>query len=79
MEFNIHLDQSGIDTTGIERQLHGIDPAGIVDLDPSGRLLRISTVLSDLELAAFMRASGHPLGTSQIERLPSTCCGGCGG
>ena len=79
MEFNVRLDSAEADPARIEQHLLDIDPAGIVDFDPASRVLRLSASLSELEIAAFLRASGHPVELSRIERLPSVCCGGCGG
>lgn len=79
MEFNIRLDAAEPDLAGIEQHLQGMDPAGLVDFDSASGMLRVSTTLSELEIAAFLRASGHAVDALKIERQPSTCCGGCGG
>lgn len=79
MEFNIRLGSADVDAAALARDLQDIDPAGIADFDPASGVLRISASLSDLELSALLLASGHPLDPSRIERLPSVCCGGCGG
>jgi len=74
-----------IDTVGrvepaaIERLLHAIDAAAMVDADARAGGLRISTVVGADELSALLRDAGCTLGLGGIVRLPSDCCGGCGG
>ena len=55
-----------------------LDPAALVDVDRNGRL-RISTVLPDAEVLVALIQAGVCVSASDVERLPSECCGGCGG
>lgn len=72
-----------IDTRGsaeaatVERLLHAIDPAALVDADAGA--LRVSTIASANELAGVLREAGASIGLGGIARVPSECCGGCGG
>ena len=36
-------------------------------------------MVMDIELVFIMEQAGHPIRLTQIERIPSGCCGGCGG
>jgi len=55
-----------------------LDPAALVDVDRSGRL-RISTVLPFAELLLALGQAGARVAPQDLERVPSECCGGCGG
>jgi hypothetical protein len=55
-----------------------LDPASVVDLDPAG-LLRIATVIDEAAISATLVALGLPVQARDVNRLPSECCGGCGG
>jgi hypothetical protein len=63
----------------LERALLTLDPAALVDLDASGRTIRMATVLTRPELLACLDAAGLPADPSRLRQLPSTCCGGCSG
>ena len=62
----------------ITGRLVDLDPAALVDIDASGRL-RISTLLADAEVLLALGLAGLAVAASDIERVPSQCCGGCGG
>ena len=62
----------------IADRLNALDPAALVDVDTAGRL-RISTLLPDAELLLALGLAGLLVAPCDVERLPSECCGGCGG
>ena len=67
---------SSIDS--IAGRLNDLDPSALVDVDTAGRL-RISTLLPDAELLLALVLNGVLVATCDLERVPSECCGGCGG
>ncbi len=79
MEYVIRLDVATPDLERIVQSLREIDPASVVDADPLNRALRLSATMLDRELLAALAQAGYPARPEQIERLPSSCCGGCGG
>lgn len=81
MQFDIHLEAGAprVDLAAVEQRLLALDPAGILDLDEAAGTLRVSTCLSEDELAALLAQAGQVLRPDRIRRLPSVCCGGCGG
>ncbi|MBS0225673.1 MAG: hypothetical protein JSS25_04950 [Proteobacteria bacterium] len=78
MEFSLPLIGQAPDLIEIERALTAADPAALLDLSGDG-MLRISTVASDREVIACLHAAGIPAREDELLRLPSVCCGGCGG
>lgn len=62
----------------IADRLNHLDPSALVDVDTAGRL-RISTLLPDAELLLALGLAGLLVAPCDVERLPSECCGGCGG
>jgi hypothetical protein len=62
----------------VATRLEALDPAALVDVDRAGRL-RISTVLPDAEVLVALCQAGLHVAPFELERLPSECCGGCGG
>ncbi len=79
MQFNIPLFAAAVDSAVVEARLRTLDPAALVDTDGRGEALRISTSLSEREIASLLAEAGHAVDPSQIAREPSVCCGGCGG
>ena len=79
MQFNVLLTQPNVDVNAVERLLQQMDPSGLVDMDQRNLRLRISTYVSGAELIALMAQAGTPIRASQVEQVPSVCCGGCGG
>lgn len=79
MEFALRTTGSAPDLAAIEREIAAFDPAVLLDVDASGRTVRISTSASDGELLACLRRAGLAVTTDDVTRLPSVCCGGCGG
>lgn len=67
---------AGIDA--IADRLSDRDPSALVDVDSAGRL-RISTLLPDAEVLLALGLAGLMVAPADLERLPSECCGGCGG
>lgn len=79
MQFNIFLQVPHIDIAAIETALQDLDPAGLLDLDQDGKTLRVSTSVTQNELATVLGKAGYSTPLDQIEQVPSVCCGGCGG
>jgi hypothetical protein len=67
------------DIAAIEKIVYGLDPAAVVDLETRASQLRISSLATDAELIACLREAGIAVATDALVRLPSQCCGGCGG
>ena len=67
------------DLLSIDWAISDVDPAAVSDLDPAGRVLRVSTVMGGVELVAILNQAGHAVSLEQLELVPSECCGGCGG
>ena len=63
---------------GIADRLNDLDPSALVDVDTAGRL-RISTLLPDAEVLLALGLAGLMVAPADLERVPSECCGGCGG
>lgn len=79
MEFQITLAGHRPDLAAISQGLAAADPASVVDQDPSGEHLRVATALDEFGLLMALRGAGWPLEATQVRRLASNCCGGCGG
>lgn len=79
MEFQITLGQHGPDLAAIQRILVAADPAAVMDQDPAGGQLRVATVLDGQALLMALHRAGWPVDPSQLQPVPSNCCGGCGG
>ncbi len=81
MEFHIKLigPAAGLDLEAIAHAVGTVDPSALVDIDPSGRILRVATSIDAAELAALMAQAGYPVAPDQVTQLPSICCGGCSG
>lgn len=67
------------DLATIEQALAMYDPSALVDYDASHGSLRISTVATEPELLASLRGAGIAAAAERLQRVPSQCCGGCGG
>ncbi len=79
MEYKVYTNGARPDIDGIKRMIVEADPAALVDTDRWGQVLRVSTVLDDGELLTLVNQAGCAAKPQQIERVPSVCCGGCGG
>ncbi len=79
MEFHIDLCGAvpGLDV--LDDALRCADPSALVDIDPGGNVLRISTSIGAAQLATLVRQAGLPVSVDQVRQLPSICCGGCSG
>lgn len=78
MQYRISATNGVVSLDSISDRLGQLDPAASVDVDPSGRL-RIATVLSDAEVLLALGLAGVLAAPMDLERMPSECCGGCGG
>jgi hypothetical protein len=63
----------------LERLLHRLDPAALVDRDPLTGELRVSSFVGADTLREVLLAAGIVTAPHEVARLPSECCGGCGG
>ncbi len=79
MQFTVKLTGTAPDTDAIEHALREVDPSAVVDVDPTGDTLRIAANLDSETLSLLISDGGHPVALADLERVPSTCCGGCGG
>ncbi|WP_162314383.1 hypothetical protein [Pseudoxanthomonas yeongjuensis] len=65
--------------TAIERAIVELDPAAMLDFDARASMVRISSVATETELLDCLQQAGVGAAAGQFVRLPSECCGGCGG
>jgi len=78
MEFTVTVDAPpAANLARIDEALRELDPAALVDAAPNG--LRIAGTFDIPTLMAALRTAGFDVPERNIERLPSVCCGGCGG
>jgi hypothetical protein len=67
------------DMAAIERAIVELDPAAMLDFDARASMVRISSVATETELLDCLQQAGVGAAAGQFVRLPSECCGGCGG
>ena len=79
MEFHVTMSEWSSDVSDIETAIREIDPSAQVDLDSSGRTLRVAAAVGASELVQLINGAGHPVTLQQVAQVPSTCCGGCSG
>ena len=79
MEYQIRLAGPKPDMATLQGALLALDPAAMMAIDTSGRLMRVATVLTSSELGELFARNGLVLPAGALEPLPSVCCGGCGG
>ncbi len=79
MEFHVRFENDLPELEAVEHMLRELDPSAVVDLDPSGGLLRVSTWLEARQLSDTFARVGHAVQLAQIVALPSVCCGSCSG
>jgi hypothetical protein len=79
MQFVLHTSNQTSDLSAVENAIADLDPSVLLDTDVSGRVVRISTVLTEDELLACLRQAGVEPVPDDLERQASVCCGGCGG
>lgn len=79
MQYEISRAAGLPDAAAFESLLRAVDAAALVDRDPASGALRVSSVVAAAELSELLGRAGYELPATQITRLPSQCCGGCGG
>lgn len=79
MEFSLRIAGPAPDLAAVAHELGAVDPSVLIDLAASGQAVRISTMATEQELLDCLRAAGVNATVDDIARLPSVCCGGCGG
>ena len=79
MQYMVHDPDAPSRLASIEAALVMEDPTALVDLAAGGRTLRIATLLPEAALLGILLQTGGPLAATRVERVPSECCGGCGG
>ena len=79
MEFHIKLDAVPADADIVREAIQAIDPAALVDIDPSGQSLRVAAAVDAGELLSVIRQAGYAVDADRVSQVPSVCCGGCGG
>lgn len=79
MQSTIRITGLPPDVGAIEKALRAVDPSALVDIDSTGRTLRIAASIDAVQLLGVMKEAGYPVKEDQLERAPSECCGGCGG
>ena len=79
MQFTFDVAAPNPDISVLECTLLDLDPAALLDLDGSGRQVRISTVLRKAEVLACLQQAGLAPDPDRLRQLPSQCCGGCSG
>lgn len=79
MEFHIAITGSSPDLNAVDTAIREVDPAALVDIDPTGATLRVVASVPVNELAALISQAGYPVVQQQVVQQPSTCCGGCSG
>ena len=78
MQFDVAPVFPAPEMARIESEIARHDPAAVVDYDPSRMALRLSTCLPADEVAQALNRAGLAVDTTNVRRLPSECCGGCG-
>jgi hypothetical protein len=63
----------------VEDAMFDVDSNALVDLDPSGSTLRISSFVTIEDLIDVMQRTGWTVAPEQVVQLPTICCGGCSG
>jgi hypothetical protein len=79
MEFSVNLSAPLPGDARLAALLETEDPAAVGELDQAAQLWRVNTVLTALDLVDLLARAGSPTPLSRVQRLPSVCCGGCGG
>jgi len=79
MEFHIAITGAHPELEAVEDAMFDVDSNALVDLDPSGSTLRISSFVTIEDLVDIMRRTGWTVAPEQVVQLPTICCGGCSG
>ncbi|GGZ57008.1 hypothetical protein GCM10008101_08140 [Lysobacter xinjiangensis] len=67
------------DMSRLTAALADADPAAVVDFDAAHAVLRLSSYLQPVQIATVLSQAGLPTQEAQVAKIPSDCCGGCGG
>lgn len=79
MEFHIDGFAAQPDMAAIADAIHNIDPAAVVDINPSTGALRVNAAMSADDLTTAIGSAGQQADGLLVMQMPSNCCGGCGG
>ncbi|GAB2521201.1 hypothetical protein [Lysobacter humi (ex Lee et al. 2017)] len=79
MRFTVPHLPNAPDLRRVEAALIDLDPAAVVDFDALDSSLRLSTLLEPLQVAEALGRAGLAITPGDVRRVPSECCGGCGG
>lgn len=79
MQFKLEIVQPVTDLRRIEDTVRGLDPAALVDIDPTGSHLRVAAAIGRDALCRLFAQAGYPVARAQLIDVPSDCCGGCAG
>jgi hypothetical protein len=79
MEFHVTLDDAPPDLPMLEKAFRSLDPAAVVDMDPTGHTLRIAAAVGTADVRILLAMTGCVVPLDRIEPQPSVCCGGCSG
>ncbi|WP_332687955.1 hypothetical protein [Devosia sp.] len=79
MEFHVTLAGLPPEVSALEIAFRAIDPAAIVDWDPTGRTLRIAAAVNAADVGALLAREGYSVSPDRIQPQPSICCGSCSG
>ena len=79
MQFTVPHLPAVPDLRRVEAALTELDPAAMVDFDMTASALRLSTLLEPMQVAEALARAGLAITPGDVRRVPSECCGGCGG
>jgi hypothetical protein len=79
MQYEIARVPVTLDLPLFNRLITDADPSAVVDLTEDTRTLRMSTMLGTHAVIDVLGRTGIEVRADDVETLPSTCCGGCGG
>jgi hypothetical protein len=79
MQFTLRVNEPLLDIRGLEDALRVGDPAALLDLDPGGQQLRMSTSLLPDEICRRLTWAGCEATPDRLQGVFAECCGGCGG
>lgn len=79
MQMTIPTPTPAPDLARLEAALTEADPSAVLDMHEAPGTLRVSTLLDPVDVARVLASAGLHVSADAIERVPSDCCGGCGG
>ncbi|MEO6227950.1 MAG: hypothetical protein ABIO61_08890 [Thermomonas sp.] len=79
MEFHVDGLSAAANVSAITDAINNIDPAALVDIDPSTGALRVNASMSADDLTSAIGSTGQAADGLLVMQMPSHCCGGCGG